>query len=144
MTFHDLKWPWQHDKGSLVTIVWLRVSILHVTHHLSVSNGFCPKEAPFIFLPLVYNRGRRIDLTLGRRYPTYKTCFIDTVTDNNHCKLQGYRSFGVAMTSIQAFSEVRSLDMTWWPDLKWPGSEVSQNVGKRCMNRCAKNGDAEH
>ena len=28
------------------------------------------------------------------------------------------------MTSIQTFSEVRSLDVTWLPDLEWPGYEI--------------------
>ena len=50
--------------------------------------------------------------------------FIDTGTDINRWKFQGDRSFGVAMTNIQSFSEERSLDVTWWPDLEWPGSEI--------------------
>ena len=36
---------------------------------------------------------------------------------------QGNRSVSVAMTSIQTFYEVRSLDVTWWPNLERPGSE---------------------
>ena len=36
-----------------------------------------------------------------------------TGTDINRWKFQGDRAFGVAMTSIQTFSEVMSLDMTW-------------------------------
>ena len=28
------------------------------------------------------------------------------------------------MTSIQTFSDVRSLDVTLWPDLEWPESET--------------------
>ena len=65
--------------------------------------------------------------------------FMDTVTDINHWKFQGDRSFGLAMANIQFFSEVRSLDVTWWPDLESPGSEILQHVWKR-MNRCAKMG----
>ena len=56
-------------------------------------NGFRPKEAPFNF-------------PLDRH-------FIDTVTDINRRNFQGERSFSVATTSIQTFSEVRSLDVTW-------------------------------
>ena len=33
-------------------------------------------------------------------------------------KFQGDRTFGVVMTSIHTSSEVRFLDVTWWPDLE--------------------------
>ena len=49
--------------------------------------------------------------------------FIDTGTDINRWKFQGDRSFSVAMTNIKK-SEVRSLDVTWWPDLEWAGSKI--------------------
>ena len=42
------------------------------------------------------------------------------------------------MTSIQFFSEMSSLDVTWRSDLEWPGSKIF-SVRKRCMNRCANN-----
>ena len=58
----------------------------------------------------------------------------------NHWKFQGNRSFGVALTSIQTFYEVRSLDVAWWPDLAWPGSEIFKYMWKKCIIRCAKNG----
>ena len=51
--------------------------------------------------------------------------FIDIVTDINRCRFQGGPSFGVVITSIQTFSEVRSLEVTWWSDLEWPGYEIS-------------------
>ena len=54
--------------------------------------------------------------------------FIDAVTNISRWKFQGDRSFGVAMTSIQAFSEAMSLDVTWWPDLEWPGSKILHNM----------------
>ena len=50
--------------------------------------------------------------------------FIDTGTDINRWTFQGDWAFGVAIKSIQTLSEVRSLDVTWWPDLEWPGSEI--------------------
>ena len=50
------------------------------------------------------------------------TC-IDTVTDNNICKFQCHQS-GEAMTSNTTFSGLRSLEVTWWPDLEWPGSNI--------------------
>ena len=32
--------------------------------------------------------------------------------------------WGLAMQSIQTFSKVRSLDVTWLPDFERPGSEI--------------------
>ena len=57
VTFHDLKRPWRHSEGSLVAILRLRVLSLSECDPMfeSVSNGFLPKEAPFIFIPLTYN-----------------------------------------------------------------------------------------
>ena len=54
--------------------------------------------------------------------------FKDTGTDINRSMFQGDQALGVAMTSIQTFSEERSLEVTWWPDLEWPGSEISHNM----------------
>ena len=92
----------------------------------SASNDFLPKEAPFIFLPLTYN-GELEKLTwpwvTDIKIPRY-TFYTYWYTDINCWKFQGDRSFGVALTSIQTFSEVRSLDVTWWPDLEWPESEI--------------------
>ena len=36
VTFHDMKWPWRHDEGSLVAIFRLKVSSLPVTRCLRV------------------------------------------------------------------------------------------------------------
>ena len=49
---------------------------------------------------------------------------IDTVMDSNRWKFQNDRFVGVATTSTQAFSKVRSLGVTCCPDFKWPGSEI--------------------
>ena len=38
VTFHDLMWPQEHEKGSLVTVFRFRVSNLSVARYLSVSN----------------------------------------------------------------------------------------------------------
>ena len=43
------------------------------------------------------------------------THFKDPARDIICWKFQCDKLFGVAMTSIQTFSEVRSLDVTWWP-----------------------------
>ena len=89
----------------------------------SVSNGFLPKKSPFIFLPLTYN-GEVAKLTRPRVTKFRDIHFIDTGTDINCWMFQGDWAFGVAMMSIQTVSEVRSLDVTCWPDLEWPGSET--------------------
>ena len=120
MTFHDLKWPWRHDEGSPVTI-FLRVSILPVTRCLKV-------------FWMVFVRKRRLSffshwliMERSQNWPDLRSPiskfrdkrFIDTGTDINRWKLLGDRSFRVAMTNIQSFSEVRSLDVTWWSDHEW-------------------------
>ena len=111
---------------------------LPVTRCLSVSNGFLPKEATFIFSHRLIMENSQNWPSLGSLVSKFRDIhFIDTVTDISRWKVQGDRSFGVmtsikvqgdrsfgVMTSIQTFSEVRSFDVTWWPDLEWPGSEI--------------------
>ena len=67
------------------------------------------------------------------------THLIDPVRDIICWKFQGDQSFGVVMTSMQTYSGVRSLDVTWWPDLEWPASEIF-TCAEKWMNRCVKNG----
>ena len=43
---------------------------------VSLSNVFLPKEAPFIFLPLTYNGGRKIGLTLGQEHQNSEICIL--------------------------------------------------------------------
>ena len=52
--------------------------------------------------------------------------FIDIVTDIKCGEVQGDRSVGEAMIlmSILICHEVKSLDVTWWPDIERPGSEI--------------------
>ena len=67
------------------------------------------------------------------------TSFIDTGTNINRWKFQGNRSGGVALPNIQTFYEVRSLDVTWWPDLAWPGSEISTTYAEKTYDKvCQK------
>ena len=126
VTFHDLKWPLRLDEGSPVTIFRLRKSILPVTRCFRVFWMVFVQKRRLSFFShwLIMERSQNWhDL----RSPISKfrdIRFIDTGTDINRWKFQGDRSFGVAMTNIQSFSEVRSLDVTWWPDLEWPGSEI--------------------
>ena len=50
--------------------------------------------------------------------------FVHAIALSNRWKFQSDRSLGVAMTDIETFYEVRSLQVTWWPDLEWPWSEI--------------------
>ena len=106
----------------------------------SVLNGFRANEAPFIFLPLTYN-WEVAKLTWPKvtdiKIPRYT--FHRWGTDINRWKFQGDRLFGVAMTNIQTFSEVRSLDVTWWPDHEWPGSEIFTKCAEKMYKQlCQK------
>ena len=111
----------------------------------SVSNGFCPKEAPFIFLPLTYYKGGVAKLTWSWvtdiKIPRHTFYFINIIMDINHWTFQGDRSVGVAITSIHFF--LRWGHLTWSGNL--PLSDLGLNfshVRKRCISRCAKNGRA--
>ena len=67
--FMTLKCPWRHDEGSLIAIIRLRMSSLHVTRCLEVFRCFSSKRGAFQLLPLTYNgEDRKIDLTLGHPY----------------------------------------------------------------------------
>ena len=138
VTFHDLKWPWRHEEGSLVAIFRFMVSIIPVTRCLSVSNGFRPKRRLSIFSQWMEMSQSWPDL--GSPISQFRDKhFIATVTDINRWKFQGLQgdpSFGVAMTSVQTFSEVMS----------WPGDLTLSEMGlklshvrNKCMKRCAKN-----
>ena len=59
--------------------------------------------------------------------------------DINLWNFQGDWSFGVPMTSIKTFSEVRSLGMTWWPDLEWPGPEIFRTGAKKMYEKVCRN-----
>ena len=71
VTFHDLKWPRQHEEGN-----WSQYPIQVVKSTYSpifeCFEWFCPEQATFNFLPLTYLRGRKIDLIFGHRYHNYE------------------------------------------------------------------------
>ena len=48
----------------------------------------------------------------------------------------------VAPVASQTFLEVGSLDLTWWPNLRWPGDNFLGNEWKGWLIRYAKNGGA--
>ena len=56
--------------------------------------------------------------------------------------IQGDRSLGVAMTSIQS-SEVRSRDVIWWLDIEWPVSEIFTTYAERMYEPVCKNSGSE-
>ena len=164
--FHDLKWPWGHEKGSqgsffhsgcelyLKLDVWVYFEwISSKNRSFSVfshwlSRWWCPGLSRSAYPPspgrplkwslFLFNKCcccfccrwiiNKICLTLGHRFPNWDINSIDTVTCIHRWKFQGNRWVGVAMTIIQTFYEVRSLDVTWWPVLVWPGSENLHNI----------------
>ena len=142
MTWDDLD-DINRGPPSLVTIFRFRVSSLPVARCSRVlKSGFCQKEASLNFLPLTYNgevtKLARSQVT-DNKIPRYRYTFIDTVTRINHWKFQGDRSVGVAMTSIQPLSEVMSLDVTWWPDLEWPWSDIFTTYAEKMYEQvCPK------
>ena len=52
VTFHDVKWLWQHAEGSLFTIFRLKVSSLAATRCLRVFEWFSSKRGAFHFSPI--------------------------------------------------------------------------------------------
>ena len=64
--------------------------------------------------------------------------FIGTVTYINRWKFQGNRSVGVVLMIIQTFYDLRSLDVTWWPDLAWPGSEIFTTFAKKMYDKLCR------
>ena len=61
--------------------------------------------------------------------------FIDTLACSNRWKFKDYRLIGVALRNIQTYYEVRSLDVTWWPDLAWPGFEIFTTCAEKMYNK---------
>ena len=125
VTFHDLKWPCRHQERSLVAIFRFRVSSLPVTRCLRVFQiVFVQKRRLSILSHLLIMDRSQIWPDLGSPISKFRDIgTLATGTDINLWKFRD-RSFGVAMTSVQTFSEVRSLDATWRPDFEWPGSEI--------------------
>ena len=104
---------------------WFRMWILTVTRCLRVLRMALVQNRRFsIFSHRLMMKGSQNWTDL--RSPISKLWdigFIDTVACINCWKVQDNRS-GVTLKFIQTFYEVRSLDVTWWPDLAWPGSEI--------------------
>ena len=124
-TFYDLKWPRRHEEGSLVAIFRFRVSSVPVTAPLGVFRMvFVLKRRLSIFSHWPMERSQNWPDLGSPISKSWDTHFVDIITDIDRWKFQGDRSVGVAMTSIQTFSEIWSLDVTWWPDLEWSGSFV--------------------
>ena len=107
----------------------------------SVLNVFCSKEAPFVFLQFTMERSQnwpdlRSPISKSKFWDKH---FIDTLACSNRWKFQGNRLIGVALRNIQTFYEMRSLDVTWWPDLRWPGSKIFREGGERMPGKvCQK------
>ena len=122
------------DTGSLAVILRFRVSSRPVTRCLRLFlMGFVQKRRLSTFFQwLIIEKSQNWPDLRSLMSNLCDDHFIDTVTHINRWKVQGDRSFGVGiMTSIQTFSEVRSFNVTWWPDLEWPGSEIFTTCAKR-------------
>ena len=135
MTSHDLKWPWGYGEGSLVAISRLRVSSLPVNRYLRVFRMvFFKKRHLSLFSHwLIIERSQNWP-DLGSLISKLRdTHFIGAGIDINFSKFQGDRAFGVARTSIQTFSEVRSR-----PDLERPRSETFTCAEKMYEQVCQK------
>ena len=115
-TFHDLKWPWGYEEGSLVAIFRFKIPLLPVARRLRVLRIlFVKKRRLSIFSRwLIMERSQNWP---ERRSPISEFWYInliDAVTRINCWKFQGNRSVDVAMMRIHTFYEVRSLDVLWW------------------------------
>ena len=65
--------------------------------------------------------------------------FVSSYVLTTSCEFQINRLKTLTLALLQTFLEVGSLDLVWWPDLRWP--EViffSQSVRNWCTNSCAK------
>ena len=131
VTFHNLKWPWQHGERSLAAIFWLRVSGLPATQRLRVFLMFFPKKHLSFFSHwLIMERSQNWPDLESRISKFWDIHFIDTGTDINCWKFQGDQAFSVAMRSIQTFfwGEVSWHDLVTWP---WV-------LGLKFYNMCGK------
>ena len=119
VTFHDLKWPWRHDERVAGrNILTQNVKSTGNPMFQSVSNGFRPKEAPFIFLPLT-NNGRVAKLTWT------KVTGIKIQRNTFHRYRYGYKSLKVSRWSVIRCSYDEHSNIFWdevtWRDLvTWP------------------------
>ena len=109
VTFHGLKWPRRHER-SLVAIFWFKVSSLPANRCLRVFRiVFVQKRRLSIFSHwLTMERSQSWPDLRSQISKLWDIHFIDNVTNTNPWKFQGDRFFGLAMTSIETFSEVRS------------------------------------
>ena len=110
----------------------LRVASLPVTRCLKVFwMVFVQKRRLSFFHWLIMKGSQSWPDLRSQIYKFWDISFIDTVTNIYRWKFKCDWSFGVAMTSFQTFSEVRSLNVTWWPALEWPGSEILTSCAKK-------------
>ena len=125
VSFHDLTWPLGHMEGSLVASFHFSVSSLPEVRCLRVFRMMLvQKRRQQIFSHwLIMKKMQNWPDLRSSIWKFRRINFIHAATHINLYNFQGDRSVGVAMTSI-LFSDLRSLDVTWWPDLWGPGSEI--------------------
>ena len=65
--------------------------------------------------------------------------FVHLVTLSNCWKFQSDRTTLVARARVWTFSEVGSLNLTWWPDLWWPGAKIFRDYAEKMYDKvCEK------
>ena len=64
--------------------------------------------------------------------------FVGIISLINHWKFEIYRAWVVAVAQVDIFWNMRSLDLTWWPDLERPGAEIFTQYVKRMFKKVCK------
>ena len=67
------------------------------------------------------------------RIPRYTRCRYRMVYQIS-CDFEIIISTTVAVTRLQTFLEIESLDLAWWPELGWPGVRFFTKCAKKCQN----------
>ena len=90
----------------------------------NVSNGFLPKEASFIFSHwLIVERSQNWP-DLGSSISEFRETHFYILLRYQSLKVLRWSGIRCSYDERSNFSEMMSLDVTWWPDLEYPGSEI--------------------
>ena len=126
LVLHNLKWLWRHEEGSPVAIFRVRVPSLPVTRRLRVFRMvFVQKRCLSIFAHwLIMKRSQNWSEVTDNKIPR---CIFHRYCNSYQSLKVPSQSFNRCSYELRPtlfFSEVRSLGVTWRPDLEWPGCEL--------------------
>ena len=85
----------------------------------------------------VYNVFEFSPLTYLRTWPQVNHIRIPRLQDvgtgwyTKSCDFEIFISTTVAVTRLQTFLEIESLDLAWWPELGWPGVKFFTKCAKK-------------